>query len=698
MALPRGTVPTTGPIVDTSGALPPASAALRDAGAVSLRGGRVRKVNAAGNAWEDAVEGASAAAINAALDALIDNSSRDVAAPAPWAFAFAADPGAVGSREADDPDFLDVALTADEEASRQAGEVFRIRVEVELDFEGGAFQPRVTLGGRVVPLYVSGYELEFPVAAARTLIPAAATFRGFQGSGTLTVTALQVLGVGTHEAEFDAFVDGRIRLSLDPESAARASGDRALSDRIDSARAAGENNRNDLDSLDADVTAAEGEIGTLQSRVGDLETGRQGSQGVLDHLSLADTGALADTPLVAAIAPVVIAKAAGAPVAGDHVVAWDLRQRPAQTVTLVTDLLEYRPNGELWENVPIPAVPAHNETQRTYLTRNGQRTLRFDNLTAVHLEQLNDRAPADGAVNYRIRWVVNGNVVRDRSAAAMFPPAAGLLAAEAWAVAGGQAGEQIRVDLQRNARGELEVHVWPTRPESPQAVALARGYVLVEAWQESQVQVPAVPASRRTLRIGALSGWLLAWLPTPGDVAADQTRLRSGAGHNRIARPFATSTVPAIAQRKFLGAVAGGSVSFDVLDQLWPYVQDAELGLRRSAGRSLVADVPIESPGAVYVYDATRHGRAAVNGVRGYRSGDVVIVSANVTLADLAGGRIAGVRYVRDVDFAAPPLPFRLYKADTAYAAGDIVILPIGTRASADGFVRTPGVTYLEAQ
>ena len=54
MPVPLGVVVITGPIVDTSGVLPPASTDLRDAGAVALREGKVQKVNAAGDAWEDA--------------------------------------------------------------------------------------------------------------------------------------------------------------------------------------------------------------------------------------------------------------------------------------------------------------------------------------------------------------------------------------------------------------------------------------------------------------------------------------------------------------------------------------------------------------------------------------------------------------------------------------------------------------------
>ena len=52
MAIPTGAVVITGPIVDTSGILP-ASIVLRDAGAISVYDGRLRRVNAAGDAWDD---------------------------------------------------------------------------------------------------------------------------------------------------------------------------------------------------------------------------------------------------------------------------------------------------------------------------------------------------------------------------------------------------------------------------------------------------------------------------------------------------------------------------------------------------------------------------------------------------------------------------------------------------------------------
>ena len=53
MPLPTGTIPIPGPVIDTAGALLPASTTLRDAGAVSIRGGKLRRVNAAGDGWEE---------------------------------------------------------------------------------------------------------------------------------------------------------------------------------------------------------------------------------------------------------------------------------------------------------------------------------------------------------------------------------------------------------------------------------------------------------------------------------------------------------------------------------------------------------------------------------------------------------------------------------------------------------------------
>ena len=53
MPIPPGTIPHLGPIVDTSGSLLTATPDLRDAGTVSLRDKRLRRVNAAGDAWED---------------------------------------------------------------------------------------------------------------------------------------------------------------------------------------------------------------------------------------------------------------------------------------------------------------------------------------------------------------------------------------------------------------------------------------------------------------------------------------------------------------------------------------------------------------------------------------------------------------------------------------------------------------------
>ena len=51
MPIPAGTTPTLGPFIDTSGALIAATTALRDAGAISMREGKLRKVNAAGDGW-----------------------------------------------------------------------------------------------------------------------------------------------------------------------------------------------------------------------------------------------------------------------------------------------------------------------------------------------------------------------------------------------------------------------------------------------------------------------------------------------------------------------------------------------------------------------------------------------------------------------------------------------------------------------
>ena len=53
MPLPVGTIPVTGPFIDTSGSLPPATAALRDNHAISLRGGKLQRVNAGADGWED---------------------------------------------------------------------------------------------------------------------------------------------------------------------------------------------------------------------------------------------------------------------------------------------------------------------------------------------------------------------------------------------------------------------------------------------------------------------------------------------------------------------------------------------------------------------------------------------------------------------------------------------------------------------
>ena len=53
MPLPAGTYPVTGPIIEATGGLLPATTDLRDAGAVSLYEGRLRRVNTAGDDWDD---------------------------------------------------------------------------------------------------------------------------------------------------------------------------------------------------------------------------------------------------------------------------------------------------------------------------------------------------------------------------------------------------------------------------------------------------------------------------------------------------------------------------------------------------------------------------------------------------------------------------------------------------------------------
>ena len=53
MPIPAGTYPITGPIIEATGGLLPATTALRDAGTVSLLAGRLRRVNAAGDGWID---------------------------------------------------------------------------------------------------------------------------------------------------------------------------------------------------------------------------------------------------------------------------------------------------------------------------------------------------------------------------------------------------------------------------------------------------------------------------------------------------------------------------------------------------------------------------------------------------------------------------------------------------------------------
>ena len=52
MAFPLGTYPIGGPIFDASGGLLTATDELRDAGVVSLRAGKIRRVNTAGDGWE----------------------------------------------------------------------------------------------------------------------------------------------------------------------------------------------------------------------------------------------------------------------------------------------------------------------------------------------------------------------------------------------------------------------------------------------------------------------------------------------------------------------------------------------------------------------------------------------------------------------------------------------------------------------
>ena len=53
MPIPSGTYPIGGPILDISGGPLTPSAALRTAGVVALRGGKVTRVNAAGDGWEE---------------------------------------------------------------------------------------------------------------------------------------------------------------------------------------------------------------------------------------------------------------------------------------------------------------------------------------------------------------------------------------------------------------------------------------------------------------------------------------------------------------------------------------------------------------------------------------------------------------------------------------------------------------------
>ena len=72
MASPVGTDLAGGPVVDISGELLAASTDLRDAGAVSLRGGVLMKVNVAGDAWEPIVTTFTRYATEADLPATVD--------------------------------------------------------------------------------------------------------------------------------------------------------------------------------------------------------------------------------------------------------------------------------------------------------------------------------------------------------------------------------------------------------------------------------------------------------------------------------------------------------------------------------------------------------------------------------------------------------------------------------------------------
>ena len=53
MPIPPGTYPITGPLLDISGGLLTPSTTLRDFGVVTIRGGKIRRVNSAGDGWED---------------------------------------------------------------------------------------------------------------------------------------------------------------------------------------------------------------------------------------------------------------------------------------------------------------------------------------------------------------------------------------------------------------------------------------------------------------------------------------------------------------------------------------------------------------------------------------------------------------------------------------------------------------------
>ena len=53
MPIPSGTYAINGPILDISGGLLTPSTTLRDAGVVTVRAGKIRRVNSVGDGWED---------------------------------------------------------------------------------------------------------------------------------------------------------------------------------------------------------------------------------------------------------------------------------------------------------------------------------------------------------------------------------------------------------------------------------------------------------------------------------------------------------------------------------------------------------------------------------------------------------------------------------------------------------------------